>query len=329
MKKNFFLVAALAAGMALNAQYTQTLPLDYNDFFRAEALNADGEHLEVYTYANSDQKSSSKPNGEELHGDQWNCSGKATDQKGENPVVAASTLEFGNYVDNKKGKEIILANLPLDGSSSITRASIYSLQRSYEYSEKPYYLAALVQINEATGKGDILTMDGNYTANAQRGRMFVNKEGKGYKLGLGWNGEPAAEDYTGELAFGSTHLVVIKMIPCGNASGVTESAMLWVDPDMTKTEAENVAVSTLADQTAGLKSVRGITIRQRSKISGKIAGLRFSDNWADVVKAAEAGPSTGMDEINAEMKARKVFVNGQMLIERNGEYFNMTGAKVL
>ena len=328
MKKHLFFVAALAASMALNAEYTQELPLDYNDFFRAEALNEDGTHLEVYQYLNTDQKSSSKPNGEDLHGDQWNCSGKATDQKGENPVVAASTLEYSNYIDNKKGKEIILVNLPLDGTSTITRASIYSLQKSYEYSERPYYLAALVQISEATGKGDILTMDGNYTANAQRGRMFVNKQGSGYKLGLGWNGEPSTEGYSAELAFGSTHLVVIKILPAGNTSTGTESATMWLDPDLTKTETENTPLVSLTEQTIGLKSVRGITIRQRSKIAGKIAGIRFSDNWADVVKAAADAP-TGTENVNADIKARKVFKDGQMLIERNGEYFNMTGAKVL
>lgn len=328
MKKHLFLVAALVAGMALNAQYTQELPLDYNDFFRAEALNEDSTHLEVYQYLNSDQKSSSKPNGEELHGDQWNCSGKTVDQNGENPVVAASTLEFGNYVDNKKGKEIILVNLPLDGTTAITRASIYSLQKSYEYSERPYYLAALVQISEATGKGDILTMDGNYTANAQRGRMFVNKQGSGYKLGLGWNGEPSAEGYSAELEFGSTHLVVIKIVPVGNTSTGTESATMWLDPDLTKPETENTPLVSLTDQAIGLKSVRGITIRQRSKIAGKIAGFRFSDNWADVVKAAPGG-TVAIDEVNAGVKARKVIKDGQMLIERNGELYNMTGAKVL
>ncbi|MBR1879022.1 MAG: hypothetical protein IJ814_08500 [Paludibacteraceae bacterium] len=38
---------------------------------------------------------------------------------------------------------------------------------------------------------------------------------------------------------------------------------------------------------------------------------------------------TAIDQVNAGAKARKVMVNGQMLIERNGEYFNMTGTKVL
>lgn len=38
---------------------------------------------------------------------------------------------------------------------------------------------------------------------------------------------------------------------------------------------------------------------------------------------------TAIDEVNAGVKARKVIKDGQMLIERNGELYNMTGAKVL
>ena len=311
MKKVSLLLALfLGSYVCAYADYTQTLPLDYTDFFRAEALNADGEHLEVYTYANTDQKSSSKPDGEDLHGDQWNCSGKAADQKGENPVVAASTLEYGNYVDNKKGKEIILANLPLEDANPVTRASIYSLQKSYAYAGEAYYLAALVQINEATGKGDILTIDGNYTASAQRARLFVNKQGSGYKLGLGWNGDP--DTWTAELAFGSTHLVVIKVTPkqAGNVTGDVEEASWWLDPDLSKTEGENDVFATVdgsgeivtSGSTKGLKSVRGITIRQRSKISGKIAGLRFGDNWADVVKEAIVPSGDAINYVETDFK---------------------------
>ena len=50
MKKHLFLAAALAAGMALNAADPE-LPLDYNDFFRADAIAEDGEHLEKAEYA--------------------------------------------------------------------------------------------------------------------------------------------------------------------------------------------------------------------------------------------------------------------------------------
>ena len=131
-------------------------------------------------------------------------------------------------------------------------------------------------------------------------RLYVNKQGSGYKLGLGWNGDPTV--WTEELAFGSTHLVVMKVIPAGNTTEGTEEAAVWVDPDLSKSEAANTPLATLTQQALGLKSIRGITIRQRSKIAGSIAGLRFSDNWADVVKAkGEIPTGNAVDYIDTKL----------------------------
>ena len=299
MKKVSLLLAALTfACVSVFGDYSQVLPLNYEDFFRADAIAEDGEHLERDAYASTTQGSS----GEALKANMWSRSGKAADQGGDNPAVAASTLEYGNYIDNLKGKEIILANLPLVGEATQTRASIYSLKSNYDYSGAPYYMAALIQINEATGKGDILAFDGNYTANAQRARLYANKQGSGYKLGLGWNGDP--ETWTAELAFGSTHLVVMKIVPCGDVSGEqTETGALWIDPDLSKSEAENTVFAEVSytNSSSLFKSVRGITIRQRSKIGGKIAGLRFGANWADVVKAEAVPTGDAVDYIDTKL----------------------------
>ncbi len=275
MKKFFFSFLALAVGLAVNAQYTRTLPLDYNDFFRADAIAADGTHLEKAEYANTAQDETNP-----IMADQWNRSGKTTNSEGsgENPTIAASTLEYSNYIDNKKGSEISLLDL---GGSSLIRSSVYSLNADNSYTGQPYYLAALVQITAATGKGDFLMFDANYTGNAQRGRLYANKEGSGYKLGLGWNGDPT--EWSGELAFGSTHLVVIKITP--DTTGTNEGAVFWIDPNLSKDESDNTPFATIAGVAdKKLSYIRGITVRQRTKIAGKLAGLRFGTSWAEVVK---------------------------------------------
>ena len=303
MKRKFLLVAiALISCICMHADYTQVLPLNYEDFFRADAIAEDGEHLERDAYTSTTQGAS----GEALKANIWSRSGKSAEQSGANPVVATSTLEYGNYIDNTQGKEVQLLDL---GESNLVRSSIYGLKSNYDYSNDSYYLAALVQISSATGKGDILAFDGNYTANAQRARLYVNKQGSGFKLGLGWNGDPAV--WTGELAFGSTHLVVIKLHPKqgGNVTGDVEEASVWVDPDLSKSEAENEALATVdgsgeivaSGSTKGIKSIRGITIRQRSKIAGKIAGLRFGASWADVVKVAEVPTGDAVDNFDTKL----------------------------
>ena len=290
MKKALFSFAMFIFCAGIRAEYTQTLPLDYTDFFRAEAISESGVVLERGEYTNTTQTSGV------IMANQWNRSGKTSDQVESSPELQDNSLSYGTYIDNEAGKEILLANLPLDAAEKTqTRATIYSLQEGSMYSDKTYYLSALVKITAAGGKGDILAFDGNYTANAQRARFYVNKQGSGYKLGLGWNSDP--DTWTGELEFGSTHLVVIKVAPikAGNTAGNVETATIYIDPDLSKSEDENTALATVdgtseivaEGSTKGLKSVRGITVRQRSKIAGSIAGLRFGERWEDVIQTTE------------------------------------------
>ncbi len=275
MKKHLLTIAALATSMLLSAQYTQVLPLDYEDFFRADAVAEGGAALERGEYANTTQSSGV------IMADQWNRGGKDADKTGENPAIAASTLAYGAYIDNRKGSEIQLAKL-----STGTRASIYSMQESYTYSEQPFYVALLVQISSVTSStADIFACDGNYTANAQRARMYIGPSGSGYKIGVGWNGDPTV--WSSELELGSTHLVVIKVTPDKENGTDAESAVFYLDPDLDAAEADQTPVSTVVGN--GLKSVRGLTVRQRSNCAGKIAGIRFGESWADVVKKAVTG----------------------------------------
>lgn len=275
MKKHLLTIAALATSMLLSAQYTQVLPLDYEDFFRADAVAEGGAALERDAYTGTTQGTGV------IKVNQWNRGGKGGDDGGENPAIAASTLAFGSYIDNRKGSEIQLAKL-----STGTRASIYSMQESYTYSEQPFYVALLVQISSVTSStADIFACDGNYTANAQRARMFIGPSGSGYKIGVGWNAAPS--DWSPELEFGSTHLVVIKVTPDKENGTDAESAVFYLDPDLDAAEANQTPVSTVVGN--GLKSVRGLTVRQRSNCAGKIAGLRFGASWTDVVKKAVSG----------------------------------------
>jgi hypothetical protein len=67
-----------------------------------------------------------------------------------------------------------------------------------------------------------------------------------------------------------------------------------------------------------------------SKSNYFVGGVRVSTTWAEAVAVKATTPSdpTALDQVELTGKAHKVFVNGQMLIERNGELFNMTGARI-
>lgn len=288
MKKVSLLLAALTfACVSVFGDYSQVLPLNYEDFFRADAVAEGGAALERDVYTGTTQGTGV------IKVNQWNRGGKSGDDGGENPAIAASTLAFGSYIDNRKGSEIQLAKL-----STGTRASIYSMQEGSTYSEQPFYVALLVQISSVTSStADIFACDGNYTANAQRARMYIGPSGSGYKIGVGWNAAPS--DWSPELEFGSTHLVVIKVTPDKENGTDAESAVFYLDPDLDAAEADQTPVSTVVGN--GLKSVRGLTVRQRSNCAGKIAGLRFGASWADVVKAAEVPTGDAIDNIDTKL----------------------------
>jgi hypothetical protein len=272
MKKSITLLLVCLTILTVNAQFPQKLPIDFNSFFAANAIGSESV-LEKGEYLKTTQDDSNP-----VKADQWNRSGKLTSNEGGgvSPVVEPSTLSFSTYSDNNTGKEIIL-----DESITSIRSTIYSLTSSNEYSGGAFYLSALINISDATANGDqFLSFDGNYTGNQQRARVCVKSSAnKGYfNLGLGWNA--TATTWSADLPYGTTNLIVVKVTP--SAKGA-ESASLFVNPKIGGKEVGETITGSVTGN-ADLKRIRSIYLRQRANLGGKIAGLRFGNNWNDVVK---------------------------------------------
>lgn len=325
MKKLFLGIAAIAASISLNAQYIQTLPLDYTDFFRADAIAEDGEHLERGAYAGTSQGDSNP-----LLANQWNLSGKTENQGLSNPAIVVNDLSWGDYIDNVQGMAIVYV-----GTETGTRYSTYSLKKNNDYSSadasKSLYLAFLVNFSKISSSegAEFLAFDGNYTANTARARVGAKmiKDGEdhniGYQIGIDYsNSKPSVFSTT--LNYNETHLVIVKISPNTHKGTNDESAELWLDPDLTKTETENTSAKIASVVGNGIGSVRGIDIVQRKNIAGKIAGLRFGDNWADVAKKADGG-ATAIDEAAAGTKAKVEMIDGHIVIRRGAELYSVTG----
>ena len=291
MKKVSLLLAALTfACVSVFGDYSQVLPLNYEDFFRAEAIAEDGEHLERGAYTEGAvQNSEASP----ILADQWNLTGKAGSRGRSNPAIENSTLSWGAYVDNMKGKAFLY-----DGTLTDTRVSIYSLKRNNDYSSadgsKSYYLAALVNLSKvsSTGGVEFLSFDGNYTSTTARARVSAKKNADGgYHIGMEYSATSteSGTTWSNVLAYNETHLIIVKITPnTDKNTDNIESAKLWLDPDLTKTEEENSAALIVSVTGKGIGSVRGINIVQKKNLTGKIAGLRFSDNWEDVAMLESA-----------------------------------------
>lgn len=289
MKRKFLVVAiALISCICMYADYTQVLPLNYEDFFRADAIAEDGEHLERGVYIEGAvQNSDESP----ILADQWNLTGKAGSRGRSNPAIENSTLSWGAYVDNMKGKAFVY-----DGTLTDTRVSIYSLKRNNDYSSadgsKSYYLAALVNLSKvsSTGGVEFLSFDGNYTSTTSRARVSAKKNADGgYHIGMEYaaTSTESGTTWSSVLAYNETHLIIVKITPnTDKNTDNIESAKLWLDPDLSKSEAENAALVSVTGK--GIGSIRGINIVQKKNLTGKLAGLRFSDNWEDVAMLESA-----------------------------------------
>jgi hypothetical protein len=264
MVKSITIALIWLATVAASAQYPQKLPIDYKVFFAGKAIGSESL-LEKGEYLNSTQDEANP-----IKENQWNRSGKI------NAVLEPSKLSFSNYADNNAGKAIIL-----DPAIAAPRTTIYSLTSSNDFSGEDYYLGALVNITSASTSGDqLMGFDGNYTGNQQRGRVCVKSSAnKGFfNLGLGW--KETATTWSADLPYGTTILVVVKVNP--SAKGV-ESASLFINPKIGGKEAGETIIAS-ATGNADLKKIRSIYIRQRPNLGGKMAGLRFSNNWGDIVK---------------------------------------------
>lgn len=293
MKRVFLLFVLFFLCTIIRAQYTQTLPLNYTDFFRADAVSDGGAALESGEYAEGATQTA-----EIFAPDQWNLTGKAGSRGLTNPVIEDNTLSWGSYIDNTKGKAIVY-----DGTTDGTRVSVYSLKRNNDYSSangsKTYYLTALINFTKVSSSGgaDFISFDGNFTSTTARGRVCVKKGVSGssnnFHLGMEYANTPTADGTTwsAELTGGETHLVILKLTPnTDKNTDDIESAELFLDPDLTKSEAENVidGKRIVSATGKGLGAIRGINIVQKKNVTGKVGGLRFSDNWADATMMESA-----------------------------------------
>lgn len=261
--------------------YPQTLPITHTSFFATGAIGAD-PILEKGEYPDNNSSATIMQN-------QWNLTSATTARGGASPQVENSTLSYSNYVDNNAGKAIILA----DGN--LNRRSIYSLTNSNQYTagvnNVDYYMSLLVRVSGmSASNGYLISWDANHTGTTIRGAVFVRKDGEdGFNFGMSiQNNTSNVSTWSSKLNFNETYLIVMKVRPISSTQGIFT---FFVNPTIGNTEAQSTPISSVTTNATnmGLAQIRGITIQQATGISAKLAGLRFSTSWADVVKAAPAG----------------------------------------
>jgi len=256
-----------------------TLPLTNSIIFAASAMGTDPT-FEKGTY---------NTNTDALLQYQWNTC-YSTPTATPVPTDENSTLIYSTYLDNSKGKAIILNNAP----STSPRTTIFSLTSgNTDYLNGNFYMSALINITAASSTATtFLCFDKSPYGNTQRARVYIKSSTGGFVIGTGVSTSPAT--YSNVLTFGTTYLIILKY---NNATSGNESSTLWINPTLGTSESANTAVSTNSIA-ATSTYIRGLEFSQITGLTGKIAGIRFANNWEDV-DIAGLSPVNAPTAVNA------------------------------
>lgn len=245
------------------------LPIDYTQIFTSTTLGTDP------TLEKSGSPSAA---------DGWYV---GTTTGASSPTVEASSLSYSNYVDNNAGKAILLPS-----TVTAARNSVFGLTTSTAtYIDGTFYLSALIYVTAAPASAvAMLSMDRGYTGNSQRAKIYIKAATGGFVLG-GAVASSTGITYSTVLSYNTTHLVVIKFTNTSTVSA-TDYSYLYVNPTIGDTEANNSAklinTNSATVVSGSLEYIRGISVIQNAGVGAKIAGIRFSNNWADATKAGSA-----------------------------------------
>jgi len=266
----------------------------------------------------------------------WYVSVKAADALGSSPKIAEGALFYTGYAGTNVGNVAVLD--PLIGVTSTSqRISTRTITFDGGTTLKPIvgqtvYAAFLVNFNtdSYTSQRDFFTFEGSTTSSSTRGRLFAKINATGdLTLAISKNSSTSGvyiESAPIASGVGINHLLVF----CYNGVEGTENDFntLYIDPDLTKTEAQqtNKLVSTdvATDYDVALVDLK-INLRQRGT-SAKIGGIRVGTSWNSVV----LGAGTGFNNVSS--KDNKIFVVGNSILTEGQGYlkvYNLSGSEVL
>lgn len=242
-------------------------PIDYSTFFSASAMGTDPT-LEKTSAVGSWAA------GTTVGADVTNIS----------PTVAASTLSYSNYIDNNAGKQISLASM----ATSNTRVSYYYLTSATTNNSGTFYTSALINMSTVGASSTAVLCLDRTLGTSQRAKVYIKSSGAGFVAGIGISSGTGITFSSTVYNLNEAHLIVVKF---SNPAIGNDVATLYVDPTPGTLESANTAVSTQSATAAGTNYIKAITLIQNPGFAGKVAGIRFSTSWAEVIAPKIATPT--------------------------------------
>ena len=253
----------------------------------------------------------------------WVVSTKASEATGSSPIVISRTITYSGYDGSATGKAALFDDDQQQTTESNSRNSVVPFISAKPATDDVFYAAFLGDFsNTATTSGkEIFSFFKQGTAESTgttaRGRVWVKVTSEGNKcFAIRKNGQ-TIETYSAETPKTDAALLVVKYVnKSTGSSGANDEFYLFVNPDPTKTEAENAAVKmdALGNNADGGADLRYVSFRQ-TKLNAAYAGLRVAKTWEDAVMY-NSGGATAISRVEARQKAA------------NGEFFNLSGQRV-
>ena len=260
--------------------------------------------------------------GSELEGQGgWVVSTASADQGGKSPLVADTTLTYADHGVAEGGLSMVLDSVKQEISGDLKRNTLFPFTNdkvSVEEGENVVYTAFMINLSEmnSTSGKDIFAYIKQGAENGanttMRGRVQVKIVKDKMVFGIRKNSQEITT-WSDSVAKVETALLVVKYVNKSTASGNDpDEFFLYVNPDMSKTEAENSALLQTADgnDADGGADLRHICFRQM-KLNAIISGIRVAKTWADALNYTKVESSGGGEGGGGEEKQKYTitFVN--------------------
>ena len=271
----------------------------------------------------------------------WVVSTATADQGGKSPLVGDAPLKYAGYGASEQGLAMVLDSVQQQISGELKRNTVwpFSVDKvSTEEGSNVVYTAFMINLSEmnSTSGKDIFAylkqgaQDGANTT--MRGRVQVKIEKDKMVFGIRKNSQDITQ-WSDSVEKAQTALLVVKYInKSTSSSNDPDEFYLYVNPDPSKTEAENSAKLQTADgnDADGGADLRYLCFRQM-KLNATISGIRVAKTWAAALSYTEPAddPEDGIEDVQIyNVQCTKVLHNGQLYILRDDQIYTINGLRI-
>lgn len=264
----------------------------------------------------------------------WVVSTKADEQGGKSPKIGAESLSYEGYFAGAEGGALVLDSVAQEISGSLKRTTAMPFVSDKLAEDDVVYTALLVNMsnmNSTSGKDLFAYMKQGTEAapsTTMRGRVVVKIE-EGMKSFAIRKNSQAIENWSAATPKEETALLVVKYINKSTSSGgAADEFYLYVNPDPSKSEAENAVMEAVGNDADGGSDLRYICFRQM-KLNATVDGICVAKTWEKVLNGPSQDKEEAVENIKAEAdKTQVILRNGQLLILRGEAVYSITGQRI-